>query len=180
MATRLRVPAAERTLSALGLALIAEFEGFVATPYNDVAGHATIGFGHLLHHGPVTALDRSRWGTLTRARALAILDADADIAETGVRRLVKVTVSQGEFDALVSFAFNVGLGALAESTLLRRLNAGKRTAAMLEFARWTRAGGRVVGGLVRRRLAEAYLFASGSERMTATLDRVLARAGQAR
>jgi len=154
----IRMPASVRSLSTRGLNLIAGFEGFVARPYNDAAGHATIGYGHLLHYGPVTLADLHGWGTITVARGLELLDADAARFERAVGLLVTVPVSQGEFDALVSFAFNVGERALAGSTLLRLLNQSNRVEAADEFLRWNRAGGRVLAGLTRRRQAERHLF----------------------
>ena len=147
-------------LSRAGAELIARFEGFVAHPYNDAAGHATIGFGHLLHRGPVTAADRARWGTISRERGLALLSEDARDAARAVEQGVRVQLGQEEFDALVSFVFNVGVGAFASSTLLRKLNAGDRHGAADELLRWSRAGGRVLEGLLSRRRAERAVFLS--------------------
>jgi lysozyme len=149
-------------LSREGAELIAHFEGFVPRPYDDAAGHATIGFGHLLHHGCVTAADRGHWGTITRERGLELLAQDARDAERAVAEAVKVPLSQEQFDALVSFTFNVGTGAFRTSTLLRLLNAGDRAGAADELLRWSRAGGRVLEGLLRRRRAERDLFLSRS------------------
>ena len=148
-------------LSREGAELIAHFEGFVPRPYDDAAGHATIGFGHLLHHGRVTAADRKRWGTVSRERGLALLAEDARSAETAVSQGVKVPLTQEQFDALVCFTFNVGNGAFGSSTLLKVLNAGRPEAAADELLRWSRAGGRVLEGLLRRRRAERALFLSG-------------------
>jgi lysozyme len=156
-------------LSHGGIALIAGFEGFVAHPYADAAGHATIGFGHLLHHGGVTDADRSRWGTITRERGLALLAADARDAEQTVTSSVRVTLTQEQFDALVSFVFNVGGAAFRGSTLLRRLNAGDRRGAADELLRWSRAGGSILEGLRRRRTAERELFLSRGPRPQAEL-----------
>jgi lysozyme len=145
-------------VSRAGAELIAQFEGFVATPYDDAAGHATIGFGHLLHHGRVTSADRTRWGSISRERGLALLAEDARDAERAVEQAVRVPLTQQQLDALVSFVFNVGAGAFRSSTLLRRLNAGDRQAAADELLRWSRAGGQVLDGLLRRRRAERALF----------------------
>lgn len=150
--------ASSLSLSAAGLDLIARSEGFVATVYDDAAGHATIGYGHLLHLGPATAEDRAKWGTITDARAREILRDDAKQAQASVRRLVNVPLAQGEFDALVDFAFNLGGGNLESSTLLRLLNAGDRDGAAGQFAKWNKAGGKVLRGLVERRLAEERMF----------------------
>jgi lysozyme len=149
-------------LSREGAELIAHFEGFVAHPYDDAAGHATIGFGHLLHHGRVTAEDRRHWRTITRERGLELLAQDARDAERAVDDAVKVPLTQEQFDALVSFTFNVGCGAFRSSTLLKLLNAGNRKGAADELLRWSRAGGRVLEGLLRRRRAERDLFLTRS------------------
>jgi lysozyme len=173
-------------LSRAGAELIARFEGFVPRPYNDAAGHATIGFGHLIHHGRVTAADRAKWGTVTRERGLTLLAADAQDAARAVEQGVHVTLSQEQFDALVSFVFNVGVGAFGSSTLLRKLNAGDRQGAADELLRWSRAGGRVLEGLLSRRRAERALFLSSTasphavltareRRMVSEYDRLLAR-----
>jgi peptidoglycan hydrolase-like protein with peptidoglycan-binding domain len=90
-----------------------------------------------------------------------MLAEDVGRFEAAVNRLVKVPLSQGQFDALVSFSFNVGEGALADSTLLRKLNARDYKGARREFARWNKGGGRVLPGLTRRRAAEAKLFGGG-------------------
>ncbi len=153
-----RPPQRATSLSQPGLDLIAGFEGFRADPYNDQADNATVGFGHLLHHGPVTAADRANWSALSRERALEMLRQDATAAERAVLDAVKVPLTQPQLDALVSFTFNVGAGALRSSTLLKRLNAGEHAAVPAELARWTKAGGRELPGLVARRHAEARLY----------------------
>lgn len=149
-------------LSTKGAKFIGNFEGFVDHPYNDPVGHATIGYGHLLHRGNVTAHDRQTWGTITRERGLRLLRQDAERFEEAVRDLVKVPLNQHEFDALVSWTFNLGEGSLAESTMLKRLNANQRQAVPTEMMRWTKADGRELPGLVRRRKAEGRLFANGN------------------
>jgi lysozyme len=156
-------------LSRAGAELIARFEGFVPRPYNDAAGHATIGFGHLIHHGPVTAADRAHWGTISRERGLVLLSEDARGAAQAVEQHVRVPLSREQFDALVSFVFNVGTGAFGSSTLLRKLNAGDRHGAADEFLRWSRAGGRVLPGLLSRRRAERALFLSSEASPQAVL-----------
>lgn len=155
----IRASLAAGELSDQGAAFIARFEGIRLAPYNDPAGHATIGIGHLIHLGPVTDADRRAWYGFTRERALELLRRDADHFEQAIRELVTVRLDQQEFDALVSFAFNVGTGAFAGSTLLRRLNAGERGAVPTELNRWTKAGGVELPGLVARRHAEGRLFA---------------------
>jgi lysozyme len=149
--------------SSAGLTFIGNFEGFVPHPYNDPAGHATIGYGHLLHYGPVNVQDRMRYYRgLTRAAGLKLLQADAAKAEHGVNTYLKVGVVQAQFDALVSFAFNCGVGALQHSTLLQDIN-NRATSAKIraDFGRWNHGGGHVIDGLTRRRTAEANLFLTG-------------------
>jgi lysozyme len=146
-------------LSRRGVSLIADFEGFVGHGYDDAAGHCTIGYGHLLHRGRCSGSERAR--TISRGAARALLDRDADRFERAVERLVRVPLGQGRFDALVSFTFNVGEAAFASSSLLRKLNRSDYGGAAAEFDRWTRAGGRVLPGLVRRRNAEQALFCAG-------------------
>ncbi|HEX4064519.1 MAG TPA: lysozyme [Acidobacteriaceae bacterium] len=134
-----------------GLALTEQFEGCRLNAYQDQVGVWTIGYGH-------TGPDVIAGLTITQAQAQAFLQADVASAADCVNRLVAVQLSQEEFDALVDFAFNLGSGALAGSTLLRLLNAGNFTAAAAEFEKWDRAGGVVVAGLLRRRTAETALF----------------------
>lgn len=148
-------------LSRKGARFIAEFEGLRNAPYNDPAGHCTIGAGHLIHRGHCTVADRRAWGTISERRALRLLRKDAALAAGAVRDLVTVRLHQREFDALVSFAYNVGAGNFARSTLLRRLNAGERSAVPGELRKWVKAGGRELPGLIRRREAEGRLFMRG-------------------
>jgi lysozyme len=150
-------------LSAQGAAFIGRFEGFRAAMYNDAAGHCTIGFGHLVHHGPINGKEPAEFKAgITRERALQLLQADAAIAAKCVSDNVKVKLNQAQFDALVSFTFNVGTGAFAGSTLLKMLNAGDHAAVPGQLERWSRAGGRVLQGLLNRRHAEGALFARGA------------------
>lgn len=147
-----------------GIRFIAGFEGFRATLYNDAAGHCTVGYGHLVHRGSCNGSEPEEFrhpGGIARERALELLRADADYAARAVNGLVTVALSQAQYDALVSFTFNLGEGALRNSTLLRELNAGRYDAVPREMNRWTRAGGQVLPGLVRRRAAEGALFADG-------------------
>lgn len=149
-----------RKLSTKGAEFIARFEGFRSAPYNDAAGHATIGFGHLIHMGPVTDADRRKWGKLTYGAALKLLQKDAAIAAKSVYKNAKPT-KQSRFDALVSFTFNVGTGAFERSTLLKKHQAKDYPGAANEFAKWDMAGGRHLLGLTRRRQAERRLYLLG-------------------
>jgi GH24 family phage-related lysozyme (muramidase) len=151
-------------VSQRGLDLIARFEGTVLHAYNDPAGHCTVGVGHLLHHGNCTSDDYRVFGTsenprLTRDKAMQLLALDVTSREAAVDRLVRVRLNQNEFDALVSFVFNVGAGNFEESTLLRLLNDGRRREAADQFGRWVfGAPGQKLPGLVTRRAAERELF----------------------
>lgn len=139
-----------------GLALIKEFEGFSARPYLCPAGVPTIGYGATYYPDGkrVTMADKS----VSEADATAMLRSMLASYEAGVSRYVHVPLTQGQFDALVSFAYNVGLSALKDSTLLRLVNARDYAGAAAQFARWNRAGGKVLPGLTRRREAERVMF----------------------
>lgn len=153
-----------RRLSSRGAAFIGRFEGFRPLPYNDPAGHATIGYGHLIHLGRVTEDDRRKWKRMSQAQGLALLRKDSQRFADAVRRLVKPKLKQHEFDALVSFAFNVGVHAFEKSTLLKLLNRGDRRGAAAQLIRWDKAGGKRLPGLTRRRRAERLLFLTGRYR----------------
>lgn len=100
---------------------IATFEGFLSCPYNDPAGHATIGYGHLLHYGGVTRKDRKRWGCLTDNQALKLLKTDLAATETEVLLRVRgARITPSMLTALTSFAFNLGVGALDSNKHARR------------------------------------------------------------
>ena len=144
--------------SPAGRAFIGRHEGLRLSAYRDAAGIWTIGYGHTAAAGPPVPVAAM---TITAAEADAILGRDLARFEAAVARLVTVALSQGEFDALVSFAFNVGEGALGRSTLLKKLNAGDRSGAAAEFGRWNKAGGRVLAGLTRRRAEERAMFSGG-------------------
>lgn len=134
---------------------IAEHEGLRLEAYPDpgTGGEPiTIGVGHT---GGVKLGDR-----ITKEQAIDFLAADLDSAERAVSGAVKVPLSQKEYDALVSFVFNVGAGAFRSSTLLKLLNVGDRRGAADQFLRWTKAGGRDMPGLVRRRADERKWFLS--------------------
>jgi len=138
-----------------GIELIKRFEALRLAPYHDSAGFPTIGYGHLLSRQKWA--DLSQWPAITEDEADALLRQDAARMERAVRRLILVKLSQGQFDALVSFAFNLGAGALQASTLRRVLNRGDYAEAPRQLMRWVFAGGRRLRGLVRRREAEVIL-----------------------
>ena len=150
-------------LSAAGAAFIGRFEGFRAQLYDDAAGHCTIGYGHLVHHGPCNGSEPAEFvAGITEPRAAQLLQQDASAAAAAINRSVTVPLSQHQFDALVSFVFNVGTGAFGGSTLLRRLNAGEHAAVPTELNKWVNAGGQRLQGLVNRRAAEGALFSNGT------------------
>ena len=143
-----------RHTSAAGIELIKRFEGCKLTAYPDPGTGGdpwTVGYGSTGPH-----VKRSL--TITQAQADEWLLQDLDRFEQAVERLVSVPLTQNQFDALTSFCYNVGAGALQQSTLLRKLNAGDYEGAQGQFARWNRAGGKEMPGLTRRRAAEAELF----------------------
>ncbi len=153
-----------RRLSDRGLDLIKRFEGLVdgdpdtpgLQPYPDPIGLATIGWGHLIR-----ASERAMFADgITLIEAEMLLTADAADAVRAVNAAVAVPLSQGAFDALVSFTFNLGAGALRASTLLEVVNDGRHLDVPAELIRWRKAGGRVLRGLLLRRLAEARLYLS--------------------
>lgn len=149
-----------------GIALLKRFEGLELEAYQDIAGVWTIGYGHTGKYPPgfrlsgkVKAGDR-----LTEAEAEDLLKIDLRPRENAVVELVRVPFNQNEFDALVSFVYNVGVGAFRGSTVLRRLNRGARMSAADALTWWNKAtvGGvlREILGLTRRRAAEKALFIS--------------------
>ena len=139
-------------LSPAGLDLIKRSEGFRENVYTDVAGFPTIGYGHRLQPGD------SFPSGITEEVGQAILAIDVQAAEQAVNRLVHVTLTQGQFDALVDFTFNLGAGRLASSTLLRDLNLGQYDAAAQQLLVWDHAGGVKNAGLKARRQAECKLW----------------------
>lgn len=136
-----------------GLDLVKSFEGLKLRAYLCPAKVWTIGYGST---GPHVTPGK----VVTEAQANDLLQDDLDRFEKAVTRLVTVPLTQNQYDALVSFAFNVGISALERSTLLKRVNARLFDQARAEFAKWNRAGGRPLAGLTRRRAAEAALFGS--------------------
>ena len=141
----------KRKTSPAGIELIKGFESCQLAAYLCPAGKWTIGYGH-------TGPDVKPGLTITQQQAEQLLINDLVQFERRVNDLVTVQINQNQFDALVSFSYNLGVGALQKSTLLRLLNAGSYQPAADEFPRWKRAGGNVVAGLTRRRYAERQLF----------------------
>ncbi len=158
-----------RTIPGPCIALVKHFEGLedgdaatpLLEPYHDPIGLPTQGWGHLLSREKWA--DLSRWPAISEDVAEGWLRADLVEHAAAVQRLVTVPLSDGQYGALTSFAFNLGAGALASSTLLRKVNAGDHAAAAAEFGRWVFAGGVKLPGLVRRRAAECRLYRTGDD-----------------
>ena len=140
-----------------GLGLIKRFEGFSPEIYICPGGWPTIGYGHVVRND-----ERERFTDgIDEATADDLLRCDVASAQRAVLRLVRVPLEDGQFDALCSFTFNLGAGALQRSTLRRKVNREEHDAVPAEFGRWVWAGGRRLKGLIRRREVEAELYAEG-------------------
>ena len=137
-------------ISETGIQLIKKFEGCSLKAYKCPAGIWTIGYGH------TSGVKEGQ--TITKKEAEAYLKQDLTTFETFVSNLVTVAINQNQFDALVSFCYNLGPGNLRSSTLLKRINAGDFNGAAEQFDRWVYAGGKKLPGLVKRRAAEKALF----------------------
>lgn len=168
---------AQRELSLSAIELVKQYEGIpdgdpatlAIDPYPDPVGIWTIGWGHAIRYGGRLLrgeADRATVRTLypegiTRAQAEALLRADLLDAVRDVLSLVRVPLDDAQLGALASFTFNVGLGNLRASTLLKKLNSGDYAGAGAEFPRWVRANATVLPGLVARRRAEQAFFLAG-------------------
>lgn len=138
-----------------GLAIIEEFEGFRSKAYLCPAGIWTIGFGHTSGAGLPHVYKGMK---VTKDEARHMLRRDVVQYEQAVLRSVKASLSQNEFDALVSFCYNVGVTAFSKSTVVRVINAGKKAQVGAALAMWVKGGGKVLPGLVSRRAKECDLF----------------------
>lgn len=145
-------------LSERGAQFIGHFEGWVPKPYNDPTNNATIGYGHLIHMGPVTPHDVSEWGTLSPADGIHLLQRDATLASNAVDHYITHKLTQPQRDALISFAFNCGGGALSGS-VGQAVNAGQDPTSAL--GQWVHSGTTLLPGLVDRRKKEAHLYMTG-------------------
>ena len=140
-----------------GIELIKRFEGFRAAPYRCPANVPTIGYGNTYYPDgkKVTLQDTP----ITEARATELLLILLDSFEKSVDSFCRDDINQNQFDALVSFCYNVGAGNLKSSTLLKKVNVNPSDPTIAaEFMRWNKAGGKTLPGLVRRREAEAELY----------------------
>lgn len=176
----LRRATTPQPISEQGIDFIARFEGFYPRPYNDPVGYATVGYGHLIAYRPVLSSDnqgiwvkgQKRRGVLTEAEAKTLLKRKlASDYEPAVRRLFEVggplhgKFTQGRYDALCSFAFNLGPASLSGipgfETMGRAIQSGDLVAISDAFLLYDKAGGRALPGLTRRRKAEQRLFVTG-------------------
>jgi len=140
-------------ISQVGIDLIKRFEGFASEPYYCPGGKLTVGYGHVMTDEEAATVER-----ITKEHAEILLRQDAKIAEEAINKLVSVAIKQNQFDALVSFVFNVGGHAFEKSTMLKLLNNNDIGAAARQFDRWVYAAGKKLEGLARRRAAEKALF----------------------
>ena len=141
--------------SEAGVNLIKSFEGCRTTAYRCSAGVWTIGYGH--------TVDVKEGMTITQHQCDVMLEVDIETYEKYVNEYVVVTLTQNQFDALVSWVYNLGPTNFRKSTMLKVLNAGKYEEVPYQMKRWNKAGGKVLKGLVVRREAEAELFNNESD-----------------
>lgn len=143
-----------RKTGELGKALIKKSESFEKATYICPAGVPTIGYGTTKIDGKPVPMGM----TITKEQAEKLLEDDLLVFENAVNKFVRVEITQNQFDALISFVYNVGIGNFSNSTLLRVLNQGNYTEAADQILRWTKAKGKELPGLVKRRDAERQLF----------------------
>lgn len=146
-------------LSQKGLELIKSFEGLSLKPYVCAGGINTIGYGSTYYTNgkKVTLQDKP----ITKEQAEELIKHSLSTYEKAVDSFCRDDISQSQFDALVSFAYNLGTGALQKSTLIKKVNANPQDPTIkAEFLKWNKAGGRALAGLTKRRQAEANLYFS--------------------
>jgi lysozyme len=131
------------------LLLIKKFEGFRSKAYKCAGGYLTIGYGHLTN-------DEDK--EITEIEAEILLRKDLQIAVKAINRLVTVELKQNQFDALLSFIFNVGSGAFQRSVMRQKINRDEHELVPEEFMKWVWAGGKKQAGLIKRRMIEAKLY----------------------
>jgi len=138
-------------LSLHGIGLIKKFEGFSTVKYREPNGGYSIGYGHFIRVG-------ENLEKITEKEAEAVLKKDLLSAEKAVERNVRVPLNQGQYDALVSFTYNLGEGNLQKSGLLKKINSKDYRGASMEFIKWSYSGGKKSKGLEARRKKEAEIF----------------------
>ena len=144
-------------ISENGLSLIKQFEGLSLKPYLDAVNIPTIGYGSTYYEDGTKVTLKDKPITEERATQLLEFIANKTFSEN-INKVVKVALNQNQFDALVSFAYNVGNKNFNWSTLLKKLNLSDHVGASLEFGRWNQANGKILNGLVLRRQKERELF----------------------
>jgi lysozyme len=162
-------------LTSEGLDLIKRFEGFRAHAYRDPVGVWTIGYGHTFQAGPPEVTPGME---ISRDEAARILARDVEAFARNIRKLLTRDLSDRQFSALVSFAYNVGLGNFRKSSVLKAANAGDAAAVARRLQLWVKAGGRVLPGLVWRRAAEAALYVGNEADDTASFRLVSSLTGK--
>jgi lysozyme len=160
-------------ISTAGVDLIKHFEGVRLKPYKCPAQLWTVGVGHVLYpdQAKLSAEGRRNYPlklehnrSFTQKEVDELLRNDLCLFEAGVERLCGRSLSQCQFDALVSFVFNLGLGTLQRSTLKSKLTRGDIKGAADQFLRFSMAGGKILPGLQRRRIAERTMFLTNANR----------------
>ena len=146
-------------VSSRAIEMLKHHEGVRCKPYRDCVGLWTVGVGHLIGDGKSLPDEWNK--TFTMEEVDALLRKELGRFERGVQKFCPVPLKQGEFDALVSFSFNLGLGVLQRSTLRQKILRGDKTGASEEILKYNKAGGKIVKGLVTRRNDEYQLFLRG-------------------
>ena len=146
-------------VSKRAIEMLKHHEGVRCKPYRDCVGLWTVGVGHLIGDGKSLPDEWNR--TLSMEEVDALLRKDLARFERGVSKFCPVHLTQGEFDALVSFSFNLGLGVLQRSTLRQKILRGDKSGAAEEILKYNKAGGKIVKGLVNRRNDEYQIFLRG-------------------
>ncbi|MDH7809427.1 MULTISPECIES: lysozyme [unclassified Rhizobium] len=148
-----------RSINALALNMIKDFEGWEPRAYNDPAGYCTIGYGHLIALKRCETIDLNEFAAeLSLESGSVLLENDTLEARRAIKRFVKVDLSDHQFGALAAFVFNVGETNFKSSTMLRKINDEDFAGAAKQFGRWVKADGVVLPGLVKRRACEATHF----------------------
>jgi len=148
-------------MKTINIDIITRFEGFSSNPYLCPASIPTIGYGSTRYSDGIKVQLTDE--PLTENEAMLLLLNTLEIYENSINKNVIAPINQNQFDALVSFVYNVGTGSFTKSTLLKKLNMADYVGASLEFLRWNKAGGKVLNGLTRRRAAEKTLFLTPKE-----------------
>lgn len=144
-------------ISSNGIELIKQFEGLSLKPYLDAVNIPTIGFGNTYYEDGTRVTLKDKPITEERATELLEFIANKTFSEN-INKVVKVSLNQNQFDSLVSFSYNIGTKNFNWSTLLKKLNLSDYKGVSLEFARWNQSSGKVLNGLIKRRLSEKELF----------------------